>query len=390
MREVHGQTPCYEGALDRRLFEGHFAEVPRGILARVQADGRLALEGGTLLGLARGCELRIEDASQKPVGLALVEEAWLTHARASWSGSAPAGVPAVLRAFEQSRPGGGPSFALWVEDAELAAALPAHPDVLRSAAPAPEAYLLRRSGEALTLLAPGGIPIWRDSAGAKLSPAELGRELSETWRKETRHQLLEELGPGTLRLEASFRPPTEKELAQAAAGRANVRVHSVGVERAPGVAGAVYEARGRTEGSPELALAVLVVRNHSQQELTLAVLSVMESRDIRVVCPAGRGDEILLPAGEEHAVLVDVTCGDNWPLERPQRDRYVVIARRGPLDPWSFESSATTRGAEGPAHLPAILRAGLEPRATRGSSKRVRVDDEPFGATTVDLYVRGP
>jgi hypothetical protein len=386
MRQVPGQTPCYEGALDRRLFEARFEPVPDGILARVRADGRVELEAGTLVGLVRGSQLRLQDAAGKTVGRVQIADLWATRAVASWSGTPPAAVPDALRAFEEARPPGGPVFALFVDDPRLE--LPSHPDVQRVDAPSPEAYLLQRKGDALALLAPGGIPIWSHATGAKLEPQALAGEFDLKWNQETRQRLLEQVAGGTLELAAQFRPPTPAELAEFQSAKPKRKLRGAGVHRAAQAAGAVYEARGRSEAGPDLALAMLEVENRSDTDLFLAVLSVMESHEVHVVCPYPRGDDFVLRHGETRAVPVDVQWAPNWPLARPLRDRYVVVGTRTRSNFWPFEANPTLRGPPEPLEMPAILRLGLEPRTTRGAGERI--DTEKFGVTTLDLLVQPP
>jgi Caspase domain len=386
MRQVPGQTPCYEGDLDRCLFESRFEPAPEGILARLRADGRVALEAGTLVGLVRGSELRLQDATGKPVGRVQVEDLWATRAIAGWSGKPPAEVPDALRAFEETRPPGGPVFALFVDDARLV--LQPHPDVLRVEALSPETYLLQRKGDALKLLAPGGIPIWSDAGGAKLAPETLAGELDQKWGQETRQRLLEQVTGGTLELAARFRPPTAAELAEYQSANKKRKVRAADVQRAAKAAAAVYEAHGRAGPGPDLALAMLEVENCSKEDLFLAVLSVMESHEVHVVAPYLSSEDLVLRHGETGAVPVDVQCAPNWTLARPLRDRYVVVGTLTRSNFLPFESSPTLRGPPGPLEMPAILRLGLEPRTTRGGGERV--DTEKFGLAILDLLVRAP
>jgi hypothetical protein len=385
MRAIPGQTPCYEGDLDRRLFEGRFEAAPQGILACVQADKRLALAAGSLVGLVQGSQLRLVDAGGALVGRAQVDSAWATRAIASWKEPPRADVQDALRAFEESRPTGGPRFALFVDDPLLAAALPARTAVERLDAARPDAYLLQHSGDALTLLAPGGIPFWSRHGLAGFGPEQLAQALDEEWRKETRHRALEQLTRGTLALQARFLDPSAEELAQFGAS-----AHSAEPRKLAGVAGEVYDALGSADPAL-IRLAILEVRNDSdcKEDLFLSVLSVMESREQHLICPLN-GEDLLLAPHATLRVKIGVCNAPGWPFERPVRDRYVVIATRERADFRPFENEPTLRGADdAPLKMPEILSVGIAQLRTRGI-ERASTSTEGYGLTTVDLLVRKP
>ncbi len=385
MREIPGQTPCYEGDLERQLFEARFEAAPHGILASVREEGRIDLAAGSLVGLAPGSELRLENTAGQLVGRALVDKAWAMRCVAKWKEPPRGDALGALRAFEESRPTEKPRYALFVEDPQLAAALPPQPGVELISAARDDAFLLQRAGEGVTLFAPEGIPIWHHAL-ADFGPQPLAEQLAEEWRKETRHRALEKLTRGTLKISAHFVEPSAEDLKPlgSRAQSANPRPLQGSAEGAC-AAGGIYEALGGAEGGP-LRIAKLVIQNESdcKDELYLYVLSVMESREQHLIC----NGISLLPGGTQE-VLVVVCSAPDWPLERPVRDRYVVIATRVPADFRPFENVPVTRGPEEPLLMPEILSVGIQCLRTRGL-ERASTKTDGYGLTTVDLLVRDP
>ncbi len=381
MREIPGQTPCYEGDLERQLFDARFEAAPQGILASVREEGRIELAAGSLVGLAPGSELRLENSAGQLVGRALVDKAWAMRCVAKWKEPPRGDALGALRAFEESRPTEKPRYALFVEDPQLAAALPAQPGVELIRAARDDSFLLQRAGDGVTLFAPGGIPMWHHAL-ADLGPEELGRQLNEEWRKETCHRALEKLTLGSLEISARFLEPTAEELK-----RAGAQARSAEARPLQKVAAGVYEAVGGSNKSG-LRIATLEIQNKSKcaEDLYLSVLSVMESREQHLICPQNN-EPVWLPPGGTQRVLVVVCSAPDWPLERPVRDRYVVIATRGPADFRPFENMPVTRGPEEPLLMPEILSVGIQCLRTRGL-ERASTKTDGYGLTTVDLFVR--
>ncbi|MBK7877129.1 MAG: caspase family protein [Planctomycetes bacterium] len=388
---VPSQQVAYEGALSRQLFGAAFAPRPPGFLARATANGAW-IGAGTLHGLAAGSRLVLRAADGAVVGRAEIATAGAVEATARWCDPPPSAPPAgALRALEESRPAGRPPLVVRIE---APAGASARAQSLRGALAkdtrvaladdAREAYRLALDARGAAELRDGvGLRLWTSPAAE--SDADRAKGLDAALRAELRHQALVALAgdPGALRLACKFRAPTAAELASFQAATSQARARSA-EPRAPAAgAGPAYAARGTLDAEHELSLAMLEVTNATQVELAVSVLSVTEARSVDLVWPHAGASDLRLGAGETLAIPVNVTASKAWPLARPMRDRYLVVATTKPVDLAPLVSGERLRDA---GALPGVLELARAEVRTRGA-RAVRLDGGDWGVATVDLLV---
>jgi hypothetical protein len=292
-----------------------------------------------------------------------------------------------LRAVEESRPAGQEPLPLFASPPEAARTfLEKHTCVRLLAEPRSDAYSATFEAEGLVRLTdPSGLLLL-----SARQPERGAFVLDRALRDELRHRALDALAlqPGTLRVEAAFRPPTAEELARwkaesglAVAGSAEPSAGDGGTSSDA----RIYAARGTTAPERELALAMLDVRNPTATALHVAVLSVTEARGCALIWPpAGERDVALEPGARLHALAVNVSLPSAWPAGRPMRDRYLVIATREGVDLSSLVTGERVRSA---GALPGVLANAIEGPKLRGG-RAVRVDQAPWGITALDLLVQ--
>lgn len=202
---------------------------------------------------------------------------------------------------------------------------------------------------------------------------------------------------GSLRLNASFVRVEAEELKgtpRAGGGVSGWRagkVHRAGVRPLPGgtwnrsVTHRYIADLPDQEGTP---LAKLVVTNNTGQDVYLTVLSVTEERDITVIRPPMEAMRSQLAAGDKKAVFLHLEAGPNWVLDRPLRDRYLVIATLVPAD---FRSllQGRVRG-DALTGVPPELEHALAHSQTRGGESIAVDPNQTYGVTALDVLVNAP
>jgi len=389
---VPGQSPWFEGGLDRELFGARFQPAPEGFAARV-AGAELRIEAGRIHGLAEGSELALHDLGGRPVGRARVRRVTTAAAFATWLEPAPAAPPeGALRAVEELRGRPEDALELYCADAGLRAQVAALEGLRLADRPGSEAYRLARGSDGRPeWIAPGELCLWRgpEVAAARgapeastLGPAEILRE--------QRYRALLALSetPGGLRLEGAFRAPTPEESEKFARKVERTLVDArLGIwKSATGAAvGRLWRARGTPHPERELALVMLDVTNRATKAVHVAVLSVSEDRQRSLVWPPdGQRDKQLAP-GETVSVPVNVTRPEQWIAARPMRDRYLLVATLQYADLRPFETQVQLRDTT-ELEMPAVLQLALP---THRGMKSARVDGGDWGVATVDLLVEG-
>lgn len=381
------QSVWYEGDLDRPAFGGGFAAAAKGFLAR-HLGRRVLLQAGQLHGLQRGSRLSVrrnlDGADGDPVGQVEVTRVEATSAAANWiSGTPELELGTPLRAVVVGRPSASRPLRVYVPEAidvaldEDFAVNSDHPETAQ--------LLVSRSLLGiLQLTDAGGHLVWE---GDKPGDAEGAPELNAVLRKELLRQSLFELPqePGGLQVDAHFESPTAAETARfglSSASPTRLDKSARGEQRAMG---------GESGDSPTLA--ILVLRNSAELPLFCTVFSLPESRrygetDQHAVepiwPPLSRARDNRIDPGEEVRVPIGVVASKEWQLERPLRDRYLVIA----LPQWAdfTEYITNTRGASQRDDLPAPLRSALARSASRGVQP-APVGGKPYGIRAVDLLV---
>lgn len=381
------QTVWYEGALDRQVFDAGFARAPEGFLGR-HFGQRVVLEAGSLHGLQQGSRLIVRKnlavaGEEEPLGEIEVTQVQATTAAARWI-AAPAdldlGTP--LRAVVLGRPSASRPLRVFTApeleellDEDLAE-LDAHRETAQ--------LVLEESPLGLLHLADAaGHLIWTESEG---EGAHRGQDLNGVLRRELLRHSLYELPneTGELQVAAHFEAPTEAEIA-----RFHVPPAALEASR-QNARGELVATGGASASAPTLA--ILVVRNEDSRPLHCTVLSLPENRryatDQHAVEPIwppnSRARDNLLAPGEEVRIPTGIVAAGDWDLERPLRDRFLVIA----LPTWADFSDyiTSTRGAGDLGDLPGPLRSALAKRATRGV-QAAPVGGKPWGVLAVDLLV---
>lgn len=399
---VRPQTVTTRGDSDRRVFGGAFERVA-GYKAQAMPGGSLRVDAGWLQWIRPGSVLEIRDGrGAERLGTAEVVAATASVSRARWVDDPPDELPAgALRAIERSRSPEEPPLRVRVEDPELRPLL-AGCELAELVEQGAADYRLRRGAEGevrletregLTLFAE---PLAQDDDAVRRLEDSLWSELR--WRS----LVLLATERGTYPLEVGFRQAGEEELAGLAqyapvevladgtagpdetgsAGARSARVRGV---HEPTEAELERFARG--ELGPPRRLGVLEIRNPYDRDLYVYVLSVEESRARNPIAPLRGADPELLPAGATTRVLFGVRAMREWPLERPMRDRYLVLATTKPCELSLFAAPAVMRGAE-EAPAPPLLELAFDGRLTRGA--RATVQPGGWGVSSFDLWVESP
>jgi hypothetical protein len=382
---VLGQHVWSEGtALDRRLFDGRFDERPPGVTARVSGQA-LVIEAGTLSGYEDGVEVDVLAAhGTRRVGRARIVRADAVRARAAWIDGPHAGPreagedrgePAedtddidgigALRAVLASLPGSWSPVPVHAVDEDLADALRASPWTRLETEPAAARYALARDGDGRWLLSGVTPAAWRsrgDDPAAELDlflRREVGYAALLTWSERR----------GDLPVRARFVEPRPEHLADRPADERWVAATLVprdarhDMERdmghtaldAPGV---------RDEGERELA--VLEVSNPGDAPIFVQVFSIPEDRQTSLLWPPDERLDSRIAPGETQSVRVELFVDPaTWPLERPMRDRYLVIATSEPTRLGHLAESAR------------LVRSGDQRPPVRGA----------FGTCSIDVWV---
>ncbi len=398
MREVPGavfQNPWLIGAGAHKVLAGGFGGAAQGFALRSSSEGTLSLDAGYLHGLAVGAELNV-------------------HA---------VGTGEAMGSVRVSRLGYGTSGVVWVDTTEVAraahstpskapmqAVLASRPDVLTRLSvftDDPEVALRHRDsrwaevqsdrtdrGEyvletkpALRLRTREGLVLW--PKGEVAQDADVGAALEKALADEQLFQDLWRLANDHVRgklsqLKVAWRAPNEVELAarerdllpkwlaapvqQAKNGDATVSLSDYAAQEAAKVG----------------ALSLLEITNDTMQRVFVTVINLSESRSIAVM-PVSEKDHPMQEDGAiaSKRVWLGAPSAADWPLSRPMRDRYLVIATEKFVD-FSGVERGTERGVGEVGDVPPVLRraAGV----TRGD--HVSVAPGGWGVTWVDLCVQ--
>lgn len=385
------QTVTYSGALDRQLFDGAFSRV-EGFLARATDGDRVLVHAGSMFGLMPGSVLEVRDAQgTRLLGEVEVEHLQGTTARCVWIDGVPDDVPkGAMRAIETVRSGSQQPLDVLVRGAELrelAASSPwlvVHAD--ESADPEyvleqlPDGTVRFETLEGISAVEDGLVTLSGGSA------EERRADLEAALRKEVLWRSINRLGVnrGRYPLEVSFAPATPEQLEQKFKKPAeSVELLSdLGGE----AAGGTLHVRGGYATDERYKIGFLTVKNPYDVPLYAHVLSLSEDRRVEPIFPRHGDPPTQLQPGEEIERAIGVLAPETWHLDRPMRDRYVVIATKARSDFSSFRSAPTMRSA---APQPSgILDMAFEASVLRG--RRADVDPNAWGVTHLDLLVEPP
>lgn len=385
------QTVTNAGAADRGLFGGDFREAI-GFRARLdRKEEEVIVEAGTLHGLRVGSQLEIRDPlGERKLGSIDVRQLDPLFARGPWR-ERPEQIPAGgLRAIERTRTAGMPPLRVQVTDQELAKALATSQRIEIAGKGELADYELVRSGEGkLSFRTNEGLPI----GGTLPSIGEPGwkEKMEEIFQQELSWLSLRALPleRGALPVKIVLREPTAEDLRRPKdpAGYMRPKVLDAGSPREPRATDELVVVGGFKDAAP-VPMAVLDLTNPHNVDLYVTVISLAEDRGREPICFLGRESNVPLPAGESTSLLTGIVIPREWPLKRPMRDRYVVIATRQPADFTMFRRESSMRGDEKP--LPPLLRLAIEQADTMRGDSPVAVDTHGWGVSAVDLLVQRP
>lgn len=378
----HGTRPaqCVQvvGDGERGVFGGRGRPVPPGYQVDRYGSRQLVIGGGSVQGLGVDAELRLMDLEARELGSARVIRVHSSVSIAEWAGQGP--VPEVpMCAMPRT---------LGTDHAPLCVALGYGVDahlldgsmvatVAKQRADAD--YTIEREGDRLRLLDRQGIfvrPIAGDHAGACL---DLLREhyYRALWTGVA--------APGRFPIALAVAPVSEEEAKRLSIPPAAVRAR---VAEGGGFAKAVVGATVLDpDRRPSGGLIRIQVRNASEEDLHVAIISVAENREIRVVY--GRDANNVVRAGGTFTKVVWVGLPQDWKERHPFVDRHVVVATPRYADFKPFESDAPLRAVRGSGEgsgLPPFLRAAMGGERVRGTE----LEKPAWGIAFCDLDVVTP
>lgn len=392
-RDSYEQVPEFEGELTRHLFGSGFS--PRNLrfdVERLEGD-ELSLHAGTLHGIDEGCKIRVSAVGGEAVGQALVDRVLLSTGRAHWI-EKPEDLPDVALEAEVVDTGRPKDLVLRCDEDDLRNEIAAIDGLRLGDAKDERAYALVRDSNDVVIRTSEGVPLatlrGKDRA---TRAAELQR-----WQRRTRlwqrlWQLSEQPSGGELSgLSVSFEMPKEPD--RVAETTSGTMIDLVGFDAdMPDSHGAPFPLRlpslDQQKSAARYRVSRLRIVNETLCRIYVHVLSLNERHEIAVIYPENDvNDEALAADGEEDRHTRDVEVqlysptAAEWPLERPMRERYLVIAALNPIDLSPFTDAGqngTTRGAPWPASLSGELGLG-----TRGPSSR---GGDQWGVGAVDILL---
>jgi len=381
------QTVWYEGAVQREAFGADFQPCPVGFLGHTAGE-RVVLQAGRVHRLREGGLFEVhrnlaESRGAQPLGRVELTEVRARTSIGRWVGAAPGfETTQALWAREVGRPGGSDPLRIHAE-AGLMDHLPAELVTPVEEVGLAQVFLRTRGGET-SLLDATGHELWRSTEPTTRALWDLADALRSELRWRSLFTLADE--PGDLKLEARFELPSQSE---------RIRYPGGGVARLWSEEGAARGELHATGGpsASEYHLVTLRIRNLEAEPLHVTVLSLPESRthhleqSVEMIWPSmGRTRDNGIPAGGEELVPVGLVHPERWALDRPLRDRYLVIALREWADFTPFLTGLKRGGDPPPRHLPAPLREALTFSATRGSGGEP-VQERSWGVLAVDLLI---
>ncbi|MBK8974639.1 MAG: caspase family protein [Planctomycetes bacterium] len=403
-----GQIPHIDGEADRLVFGAGFGEPLAGHRVEVRFGDRVDVRAGSAQGVVEGVVLAVRTLDGADVGRVEILRAGLGESLGRWVERPERSLDGLaLRGRIVDRPAALPRLAVHVRDAALAACLRDHawaraePD--RDTA---DYELVAVTGEPgqVALRTTLGIELWRGprptDPGDRAHLATLGDAL----RRETQWRGLWDLAEsgargklGDLRVrfeapEPAFLAALERDAdARSARGETALRFDGIAPERvadAPG--GRLYQitvptaAKQRERGRG--VLTELVVDNETLESVHLHVIALTETRGIVLLWPTAEDEQVAGDGRQPLRVGVHLSSDRaGFPLDRPMRERYLVLATAKPI-PLDFfhERVADARGPDDA--MPGPLAAALDRSRERRTGT---IADAPggWGLAFVDLLV---
>jgi len=386
---LHTQTLWIDGGGSRReVFGNRFVPaLDRFVVSDVGPDRTLSLAGGALHGLEVGVQLMATDESGVWSAGLVVVEVGLTQARAVWERedvAPPAGL--ALHAVRAHVGAARQALRVRVVDAKLRSALEGSTWAVVDDGPHSPYVVEAGQDGRVSFRTSEGIPIWSQVESETGDLAQLVSALQNAFLREARFQALWQLGDPTRAEE-----PVSVSVELAAGSELKDGEVPIALQKTRGAAAGSYdldlptdvdiarEAVPKPTGLVRVRLAELkespAPRSRPTGDLFLHVLSLNEARDVEPIYQAP--DHPITRAQIERTVSRDLLLNfyarpaDVFPLERPMRERILVIVSQVPLDIDSLKNrvESTTRGV--PRGLPQVLEGAFGGRTLRsGGSPR--------------------
>ncbi len=373
---IKNQSVWYEGAKDRQLFGGEIKARPDGFQARAIDDRRLSIEAGSLHGLVNGARLEVVNSENQVLGQAIISILLGGVARANWEGEhQPVARQTPLWVRVAELPAQLSPLPVFTRDPDLLATIEASTWISSAAEASFDGYRISRQGKELQLQSGEGLTVWKGKPEELESAAQTELQFRALWELAT--------ADGSLQVDAEFTPVTSADLQRFTntTGAAEVKPHA-----ARGSA-AFSEYEVEVENFTDISgrLAKMEVANLSTRSVHVTVLVVGENRQVDVMWPPEGQRDNVIAKGQSRAIDMLLGMDPDWALERPMRERYLVIATRRYVDFSPFITESATRAES--VELPGVLRIALDGSRTRGGGS-VPVDPGSWGIKAVDLLVR--
>ncbi|MDP6849719.1 MAG: caspase family protein [Planctomycetota bacterium] len=406
-----------EGAMDRRVFGAEFEQRPPGFsgTALTGGDG-IDIDAGTVHLLRRKSIVEVRDLDGKTLGKARIRNIWAESSTARWVGKPPTIEKAEpVQVIEIERAGGEDPLLVYVPEGKLGDAVVSELnksmggllDIVRQPAKGNgyQLFIPEGSSEMELATCADGLVLYREKNTSWKGRAQrIAKSVTEELNAEFRHNRLLNLAntPSELDIKLRLEPIPESQVEDwIAAGSLPEDAQPGRIEHAknrsaddPGPVVTFHDEGGKR--TPDMVQFVASLPENAPP-MYIALLDISESRELNVIFPKAGLPPVQIKGGEEKVIVASLYLDENWPSDRPMRDRFLLIATEQPADFSPFEGKSRlvkTRGDGGvlvvleDGGIPPELIQALSPPNTRGATSftpsKVR-----FGVTALDVLVTG-
>lgn len=363
-----GQRVQAEGDVSRGIFGGDGRPVPPGYPADRFGPNRFVIAAGRVQGVGEGARFRLHDVLGKELGSAEVTRVKTSCSHAKWLGK---GRPPKAPVWAIPTTLGNASPRLRISPEPVGRALLEDSSVVEVVADRKQAdFYLREQNGIVELLDLSGRMVRKLGSDPSTAHPALFREhcFRSLWQGVARS--------GMFRVELAVEKADAAECARLGLPAARLRGTSVSA--------AVLDPTENTGGG----LVKLVITNHSDEDLHVAVLSLCENREVNVVFGGDTRANNVIGAHKSQAKTIWLGPHPDWPADKAMVDRYVAVATSRYADFKPFESTATVTARRGDNHdenLPPFLR-----RASGKSRGAPKKPQQAWGIANLDLLVMRP
>ena len=404
-----------EGAMDRLVFGAKFAERPPGFSGTALPDnGGIDINAGTVHLLRRKSVVEVRSLDGKVIGKAKIRNIWAESSTARWVGKPPTiEKTEPVQVIEVERAGGEDPLLVYVPEGTLGDAIVSELnkrmegllDLVRKPVRGNGYQLFIPEGSTkmeLSTCADDLVLFREESTACKDRAERIAKSVAEELNAEFRHNRLLNLAntPSGLDLQLRLESFPEDKLEDwIAAG-------SLPDDAQPGQ---IQHAKDRDANNPGASVTFLdeggkeildmvqfvVSLPDDAPEMYIALLDISQSRELNVIFPEAGRPPFRIKGGVEKEIHASLYLAENWPADRPMRDRFLLIATEQPADFSPFEGKSRlvkTRGDGGvlvvleDGGIPPELIQALSPPNTRGANSftpgKVR-----FGVKALDVLL---